>query len=106
MQKGCAMTEPAPRLINVVFDGYLISFDLALPDQRYPCAISLAALDAMSGDQPRQPALVLSAFKAHQARILRVAQRLSRHHPESADGVIRIWESDMEAPEEDEAATL
>lgn len=61
-----------------------------------PCAISLGALETISGDRRRQRAQLLSNFDAHEARIARIAHSLFLRRPDSVDGRIRIWENDVD----------
>lgn len=100
------MTQPR-RLscLNTKFDGHSITFMIDVKSEHIPCAISLAAFDAISGDRRRQRAQLLSAFQTHDERISRIARNLFLRRPDSIDGTIRIWENDVEDDMDDAATT-
>jgi hypothetical protein len=81
---------------NTRFDGYSITFMIDVESAQIPCAISLGAFDTISGERRRQRAQLLSAFQTHDERISRIARGLFLQRPETIDGIIRIWENDVE----------
>ncbi|GAB0113668.1 hypothetical protein AcidC75_11920 [Acidisoma sp. C75] len=91
MQDGSAFPQG-----DAQFDGYSVHFSINVHGEEVCCAISLAALDSISGDRRRQKTHVLASFDTHRDRILRIAQTLYLRRPESVDGTIRVWENDVE----------
>lgn len=82
--------------MNKTFDGSSINFSIDVHGKNVSCAISLGALETISGDRRRQRAQLLSNFQAHEERISRIARNLFLRRPDSVDGTIRIWENDVD----------
>lgn len=83
-------------LSNQTFDGSSINFSIDVQGQRIACAISLGALETISGDRRRQRAQLLTNLQTHEERISRIARNLFLRRPDSVDGTIRIWENDVD----------
>ncbi|MCB8883426.1 DUF1488 family protein [Acidisoma cellulosilytica] len=96
-QKDATVTERHMRSCsNAQFNGHSITFIIDVKSEQVPCAISLGAFDAIAGERRRQRGQILSAFQTHDERISRIARNLFLRRPDSIDGIIRIWEHDVD----------
>ena len=80
------------------WDGSRVLFEIENGGQRVACAISRGALQHIGGPRNFAPADLLKSFANARARIEAIAASKFAAGPESASGIVSIWEDDVEDP--------
>ena len=78
------------------WDGRRVLFDLVQDGQRVTCAISLNALQDLSGLRRFKPADLLTCFAATRGRIEEIALHKLRSRTSATAGVLHIWSEDVD----------
>ena len=94
------MTTPSrPR-----WDGSRVIFEIYDGNERISCAISRAALEAISERRCFRSADLLGCFVNARVRIERLALEKLRARPDGISGRLSLWEDDVEFGQPDGAA--
>jgi hypothetical protein len=80
------------------WDGRRVLFEVVDKDRSVACAISMNALQDLSGQRRFKPADLLKCFAAARARIEAIALSKLRARSEGVSGVLHIWSDDIDEP--------
>ena len=83
-------------------DGRRLLFEMVEEGRSVACAISLMALEDVSGSRCSKPADQLKSFAAARERIEAIALGKIRARAQEASGLLNIWSNDVEPDEVDD----
>ncbi len=79
-------------------DGRRVLFEIEAGGHSVACAISITALQDLSGRRSFKPAELLRLFMESRDRIEAVAHTKWRTRPQGVTGLLNIWSDDVEDP--------
>ena len=92
-----------PTAVRPRCDGRRLLFEIVEEGRSVACAISLMALEDVSGSRCFKPADQLKSFAAARERIEAIALGKIRARAQDASGPLNIWSDDVESDDADDS---